>query len=217
VPWLRLPPLNVTNLGAVLILLYLPASLLVATGAGELLAVLRAGAGMQTAVLCAFLALGAYGARDRVTQLEPSRFFVTPADLRAMRWLDARAPDDAIVAVRAKFWLPNAPHGIDAGYWIPYLIKRRITVGPMIANLAPQYANWAREMSRHVQRIGEDDTQLVWLWRRGVRYLYLGARGDPAEAARLARSPDLALRYADGGVFIFEVDPSGGREERPGG
>jgi len=25
------------------------------------------------------------------------------------------------------------------------------------------------------------------------------------------------LRYADGGVFIFEVDPSGGNEERAGG
>jgi hypothetical protein len=87
----------------------------------------------------------------------------------------------------------------------------------MIANLAPQYANWAREMSRRVLAIGDDDGQIVWLWRHGVRYVYVGARTDPAEAGRLARSPGLALRYAEGGVFIFEVDPSGGRAERTGG
>lgn len=214
---LEIPLLNVTNLGAVLILLYLPASLLVATGVAELLVWLRAGAGAQTAVLIGFLALGAIGARDRVAQLEPARFFVTAADLRAMRWLDEVAPDDAIVAVRTVFWLPRAPHGSDAGYWIPYLTKHRTTVGPMISNLAPQYANWMIEMSRHVAAVREDDAELVWLWRRGVRYLYLGARGDPGEAADLAASPHLALRYADGGVFIFEVDPSGASDQRPDG
>ena len=215
--WLQAPLLNVSNMGAVLILLYLPASLLVAAGTGELLGWLRAGAGTQTVVLLAFLTLGGMAVRDRVTQLEPARFFVTAADLRAMRWLDDNAPDDAIIAVRTTFWLPNAPHGIDAGYWIPYLIKRRTTVGPMISNLAPQYANWTIAMSRHVQMVASDDSQLVWLWSRGVRYVYLGALADPAEAVRLAASPHVALRYADGGVFIFEVDPSGGNEERAGG
>jgi hypothetical protein len=215
VPWLRLPPLNLTNLGAVLIMLYLPASLLVAAGIGELLAWSRAGAGVRTAVLLAFLVLGGIAARDRVSQLEPERFFVTAADLRALQWLDDYAPGDAMIAVRTRFWLPNAPHGIDAGYWIPYLIKRRTTVGPMISNLAPQYANWAIEMSRRVQKVSDDDSQLVWLWGRGVRFVYLGALADPAEAVRLAASPHVALRYADGGVFIFEVDPSGGTDERP--
>ena len=215
---LQVPLLNVTNLGAVLILLYLPASVIVACGVAEALAWLRAGPGAQTAVLLAFLALGAFGARDRVAQIEPSRFFVTDADLRAMRWLDDRAAPDALIAVRSTFWLPNAPHGVDAGTWIPYLIGRPVTVGPMIANLQPQYANWAIEMSRRVHRASSaDDTEWVWLWKRGVRYAYLGALADPAEAARLARSDNLVLRYADGGVFIFEVNPGVGADGNDGG
>lgn len=215
---LQVPLLNVTNLGAVLILLYLPASVIVACGVAEALAWLRAGPGAQTAVLLAFLALGAFGARDRVGQIEPSRFFVTEADLRAVRWLDERAAPDALIAVRSTFWLPTAPHGVDAGSWIPYLIGRPVTVGPMIANLQPQYANWTIEMSRRVHRASSgDDAEWVWLWKRGVRYAYLGALADPAEATRLARSENLVLRYADGGVFIFEVNPGVGADENDGG
>jgi hypothetical protein len=204
---LQVPLLNVTNLGAVLILLYLPASVILACGVAETLAWLRAGPGAQTGVLLGFLMLGAIGARDRVAQIEPTRFFVTPADLRAMRWLDENAPESATVAVRTTFWLPHTPHGIDAGTWVPYLTKRRITVGPMIANLKPSYANWAAEMSRHVHHAAEDDAEWIWLWKRGVRYAYLGALADPAEALQLAKSKHLALRYAEGGVYVFEVDP----------
>lgn len=214
---LQIPLLNVTNLGAVLILLYLPASVLVACGVAEALSWLRAGAGTQTVVLLAFLALGSLGARDRVTQIEPSRFFVTAADLRAMRWLDENADPGAMVAVRTTFWLPHDPHGIDAGTWIPYLTNRRITVGPMIANLQSQYANWAIEMSRRVRHASEDDTEWVWLWKRGVRYAYLGALADPAEAVRLAKSENLVLRYAEDGVYIFEVNPGVGANGQNGG
>ena len=215
---LQVPILNVTNLGAVLILLYLPASVIVACGVAEALAWLRAGPGAQTVVLLAFLALGAAGARERVTQVEPSRFFVTAADLSAMRWLDENAATNATVAVRSTFWLPNAPHGIDAGTWIPYVIGRRVTVGPMIVNLQPSFANWAAEMSRRVQRASSgDDDEWVWLWKRGVRYAYLGALADPAEAYRLARSENLVLRYADGGVFVFEVNPGVGADGNNGG
>ena len=126
---LNIPLLNVTNLGAVLIMLYLPASLIAALGVGEVLAWRRAGAAATTAVLLGFLVLGALGARDRVRQLEPSRFFVTDADLRAIDWLGRQHMALGVGAIRATFWLPRAPHGVDAGYWIPYLIGRRTTVG----------------------------------------------------------------------------------------
>jgi len=203
---LNVPLLNVTNLGAVLILLYLPASLVAATGVGELLAWRRAGAGTTTLVLLLFLVLGAFGARDRVRQLEPTRFFVTDADLRAIDWLGRQPMSLGVVAIRATFWLPRAPHGVDAGYWIPYLVGRRTTAGPMISNLAPHYTNWIVEMSRHVARAADDDEAVRWLWSRGVRYLYLGALGDPAEAERYADSKYLVERYARDGVVIFEVD-----------
>jgi len=201
-----MPVLNVTNAGAVLILLYLPASLLVATGVHEVLAWRRSGPGLRAAVLAAFLVLGAIGARDRVTQLEPERFFVTPADLRAMRWIEDNTAPNAVFAVRTVFWLPGFPHGTDAGYWLPYLAGRRTTVGPMIAHLGPRYANWAIAVSRLVVAL-PDDAALVELYKRGVRYVYLGARGDPADAHRLAASPHVALRYAEGGAYVFEVDP----------
>jgi hypothetical protein len=204
---LSVPLLNVTNAGAVLILLYLPASLLVAAGVHELLAWRGAGRPLRVATLGAFLVLGVVGARARVTELEPARFFVTPADLRAMRWIADNTAPNAVFAVRTVFWLPGFPHGTDAGYWIPYLAGRRTTVGPMIAHLGPRYANWAIDMGRMVVALPQDEAALVELYKRGVRYVYLGARGDPADAHRLAVSPHLALRYADGGAYVFEVDP----------
>jgi hypothetical protein len=203
---LHLPVLNLTNAGAVWIMLYLPASLLVATGVHELLAWLRAGPGGQSAALLLFFVLGGLGARDRVTQLEPERFFVTPADLRAMEWIGANTPPKAVFAVRSTFWLPGFVHGTDAGQWIPYLAGRRTTVGPMLVPLSPRQANWTREMSKRAQT-PDDEAALRFLFARGVRYFYFGARGNPDDAARLAASPYAILRYADGGVFVYEIDP----------
>lgn len=204
---LNVPILNVTNAGAVLIMLYLPASILAATGVHELLEWSGERPAFRAAVLGGFLVLGAFGARERVTQLEPYRFFVTPADLRAMRWIEENTPPDALFAVRTVFWLPSFPHGTDAGYWLPYLVGRRTTVGPMITPLSPRYANWTIALGRLVTALADGDEAVVELYKRGVRWIYLGERGDRSEAVRLAASPHVALRYAEDNVQIFEVDP----------
>ncbi|MFZ1771573.1 MAG: hypothetical protein WAU00_20355, partial [Caldilinea sp.] len=75
----------------------------------------------------------------RSHDFEAFRYFVTPADVAGMEWLtaniDSTADPDAKVAINTTFWLPTSPHGVDAGYWIPYFTNRVTNTGVMISSL----------------------------------------------------------------------------------
>lgn len=110
--------ITLTNIGAVLIMLYLPASLAVGAAVSSLLQKFnrldtKPVLGILTILL---MAGGILAARDRIQAVEPFRYFVQPADVIAMDWINTNTPSDAVFAVNTWFWLTNAPHGTDAGY-----------------------------------------------------------------------------------------------------
>lgn len=215
---LRVPMLNVTNLGAVLILLYLPIGLLVGCAVEEVLRLLRAGAAARWAVVAGMVALGVWAAPQRTQTLEAYRFFVTPADVAAMQWIREQTPSDARFGINTYFWLPNSPHGTDGGYWIPYFTGRATSAGVMINNLAPREVRAAIvAQSRAVERLAGDagagippDASAVATLRElGVTHLYIGPLGNFAgpglDPVALAALPGLAEVYAADGVHIFAL------------
>lgn len=209
---LRLPLLSFTNLGAVLVMLYLPMGLVVGSAAEEALTLCGPRWRQQVAwlVIALVLIAGLMASRTRVTEIEPYRYFVTPEDVAAMDWIKENTPPDALFAVNTYFWLPRAPHGTDAGYWIPYFTGRQTTAGAMLLNLAgSDYESRIVEMSRLVEHLEDDNASLTELQAMGVDYVYIGRRGDFSgpglNPAQLSQSENAEMLYQEGGVYILQI------------
>jgi hypothetical protein len=209
---LNIPVLAFTNPGAVLILLYLPIALLIGCAVEELVR-LFAGhertASMAVASVVTVCAL--FAAPLRARDIEAFRYFVTPADVAAADWIRANTPPDAQFVVNTTFWLPQAPHGTDGGYWIPYLAERSTTVGVMINSLGSDELIYEIvSLSRAEERLESDPSAVDELRDRGVDYIYIGARGDfsgPGLSADLLRNtPGISQVYDRDGVTIFQID-----------
>lgn len=210
---LGIPLVSITNLGAVLIMFYLPIGLIVGSATQELLNSLHLRwreLGIRL-VMGIILAASFVASHVRVTEIEPFRHFVTPEDMAAMDWINANTPPDALFAVNTYFWLPNSPHGTDGGYWIPYFTDRRTTVGTMINNLGGgEYLREIVEMSHAVEQLEVDNTSLAELRALGVDYVYIGRGGDFSgpglNATQLKEAESVRLLYQEGGVFIFQIE-----------
>jgi hypothetical protein len=209
---LGIPILSVTNLGGVLIMLYLPVGLVIGCAAGELLALVGAQRREAMIRITAVFALvtGFVASHVRVAEVETHRYFVTPGDVAAMDWIRKNTPQDALFAVNTYFWLPAAPHGTDAGYWIPYFTGRQTTVSVMLALIqASDYRSSLVEMSQAVEQLEIDNSSLPQLQAMGVDYIYIGEKGDFSgpglDAVRLAQAEDTTVIYQSGGVSILEI------------
>lgn len=204
--------LHVTNLGAVVIMLYLPAALLLGVGAQALATALNArrpfwGTGLVLGVLLvSVVRLGA----PRLREIEVARHFVTPADVAAMEWIKANTPPEARFAVNTYIWMRSAPHGIDGGYWIPYFTGRTTTAGTMLSSLGPREdALRIVDLSDLTVHLGATPQNAQALRAAGVAYVYVGARHFTAptawDSAVLASNPALELVYQQDGVRIYRI------------
>jgi len=212
VPWLAF-----TNLGMVLVGLYLPLSVIIG-GAAEALMRLPSFVWLRApamAVLGVWICLA--GSHLRATGVEPSRYFVTPEDVRAMQWINAELPPTAYFAVNTHFWLPRAPHGADAGYWIPYFTGRRTNTGVMLNNLGPAaYQNEVVAASWAVKRVEENITALDALREAGITHIYLGAKdnfaGPGLDRAALIAASGAQLVHESQNVAIFALGSADGAD-----
>ena len=209
---LGLPLLSFTNLGAVLVMLYLPIGLVVGSATEEALTLcgLRWRKRAAQLVIALVLIAGLIASRARVTEIEPYRYFVTSEDITAMDWIKKNTPPDALFAVNTRFWLPRAPHGTDAGCWIPYFTGRQTTAGVMLLNLAgSDYESRIVEMSRLVEQLEVDNASLTELQAMGVDYVYIGRKGGFSgpglNPAQLSQSENAEMLYQEGGVYILQI------------
>lgn len=214
---LGIPALNLTNLGAVLILLYLPIGLVIGSAVEELLLLSSPPRrrSVERVILALVFSAGFVASHSRVTEIELHRYFVTPQDVAAMEWIRNNTEPDALFAVNTYFWLPNFPHGTDGGYWIPYFTGRQMTAGVMVFELgSAEYRQLIVAMSTAAERLALDNSVLPELRRYGVDYIYIGARGDFSEPAldpvRLSQAQGVTLVYQNDGVYIFAIQPAEG-------
>lgn len=219
---LGVPLLNVTNLGAVLIMLYLPLGLILGAGAQEALRLLPAARlRWATAALAALVLIsGVPAAGQRVREVELYRFFVTEPDRAAMAWIDAHLPADARFAVNTHYWVATVPHGTDAGYWLPYFTRREMTAAVMVSSLG-SYAYQSELLATAAlvkQLEGEPDTiatAVDGLLGRGVGYVYIGEKGNfegpGLRADRLVASGRAELLYQQDRVAILQLKAENSR------
>ena len=210
---LNIEVLAFTNYSAIIIMYYLPASLLIGIGVHELFAWfsrLDTPAILQP-LLAILLTAAVFSSHIHTQAIERHRHFVTPADLPAMDWIKANTPEDALFAVNTYLWLKTAAHGIDGGYWIPYLTGRQTTASNMLYPYAEKsYQQTILQLSQEVVRQQHGAINLKTLCSYGIDYIYLGANSSPFEAfnpALIAAAPGAQLQYDAGGVKIFKICP----------
>lgn len=210
---LGIPALQfITNLGAILIMLYLPLGIVIGAATERVTALTRRHRprwNLAPPLAALALVSGFVGSHLRVMELEPYRYFVTPADIPAMQWIKDHTPPDARFAINTYFWLPQAPHGTDAGYWIPYFTGRSTTAGVMINHLGSrEYVHRITRLSHAVEQLATQNTAAP-LQELGVDYVYLGKMGNfaapPLDAAQLQQNPALTLVYNADGVSIWQI------------
>jgi hypothetical protein len=211
---LNVPVLNFTNLGAVLIMLYLPIGLVVGAVVTEMhrLVSIQYRKKAELALVILILIATFPAAYRRATLLEPYRHFITATDITAMNWINENLPEDAIFAINTYFWLPNFAHGTDAGYWIPYFTDRHIVTSSMHSSAAPPaYRQRILTLSQTSESLETDLTSLETLYNLGVEYLYIGAKGDFSGSGLqyefLTQSNWVEPVYQNGDTIILHIRP----------
>jgi hypothetical protein len=211
---LNIPMLNFTNLGAVLIMLYLPIGLVIGTAVTEIHTLIPPyhKTKVELAILIFVLIAALPAAYSRATTLEPYRYFITDTDIDAMAWINENLPEDATFAINTYMWLPNFAHGTDAGYWIPYFTNRHIITGSMITSDVPKaYREQVLLLSKASESLETDLIALETLYDSGVEYIYIGAKGDFSGSGLqyefLRQSNWVEPVYQNGDTIILHIRP----------
>ncbi|HEU4327285.1 MAG TPA: hypothetical protein VFS21_29375 [Roseiflexaceae bacterium] len=201
------------------------------TGLGALLARRPGVSGLGAGLLAlALLGAAAPGVATQSHIVVGTTQMVTQADMAAMEWVRANTP------AHARFLITCFPAyggtlvaGTDAGWWIPLLARRQVTVPPITYGSeqgeqlgyrarVKEFATTLRGRSLNDARpVRVDPTgpEAVALLRaQGVTHVYIGAHpfptpdaGDSLDLDALRASPTFRSVYARDGVEIFELIP----------
>lgn len=206
--WFGLSFINYTG---IMIMFYLPIGVIIGDGAEILLSrlailrrpvVLKIGTEIFLLVVVLFSIVRTYS-------IEPFRYFLTPADVNAMSWIEANVPKDAVFAINTYMWLNETPHGTDGGYWIPFFTQRRTTTGTMMFPYAPKdYVDQILTWSKSVIHLTDGPQYAAALCRSGVRYAYVGPLGNfsgPGLDVNKLRYPATRVIYQQDGVTILSL------------
>jgi len=117
---LNIPLLAFTNMTSMMIMLYLPIGVIIGTLAEDLWQILSLEKHENWALGLQWVALilAVIAATYRIGEVQDFRQFMTASDEKAMDWIEKNTPKDAVFAVHTYYWLPDSPHGSEAGYFI---------------------------------------------------------------------------------------------------
>lgn len=198
-----------TNLTGIMIMAYLPAGIFV----GLLFAVVEDFASqqkinLQVAFISLALLAGVIASYDRINLFQEFRYFMTKEDEAAMVWIGKNTSPDSLFGINTYFWLPDAAHGSDGGYWLPYFAGRRTMTGVMISNYNADYETTLK-MDNAIVNLYSNPAQLDALCELGVDYLYSGAKdpfnGNDFDITQLDKLPGTELVYNTAGVQVLKI------------
>lgn len=171
---------------AVMIFLYLPASLLSAWAIGEAGSWLenrfaQPAAAVLFLVAAGFSIWGAYTFRNAT---DPAAYqLVTRPDLRAGAWIRVNTPQNATFLVEG-YRINNGTSvvGSDGGWWLPLIANRQNSMPPQYAllNEKPQIPDYSRNVVNLVAGLEKNPPNtpagLSAICQMGVNYVYIGQR-----------------------------------------
>ena len=124
-------------MGAVLIMLYIPASIVIGIGFYELTKLkfkkLYQIWPLYYSWLLQFLSLF-----KELWTSKKHAFLFPRDDIQAMDWINNNIPSNSVIGIKPFFWQIDYPHGIDSGLWIPYFTGIRTNMGTMLYRLSSE-------------------------------------------------------------------------------
>jgi hypothetical protein len=216
--WLGLPGQGVISNFAMFVAAFIPFGLIIGETLGRL--IVRFVPLQGPILLGGVLLLGAWGARQRLADLDASRFgLATWADVRAADWIETHVPQNARFVINSFFaYSGHLAVGTDGGWWLPLLARRATDIPPLNYSLErgdhPDYVNWINALPRAIEQEGINDPSVLQLMSdRGIDYVYIGQKqGRVNYNGPDVLSPDTLLSsssyrpiYHEDRVWIFEV------------
>jgi hypothetical protein len=218
------PAANMVQNFAVLIGLYIPASLLVGwlTGALAEWAQRRRRTIWRWLWGLAVLTLALAGTVRQVRVIQPQHIMVTRPDMQAMQWIRQNVATQASFLVEGfRIYEGRTAVGSDAGWWIPLLAGRENTMPPQYALVAerptdPGYSQQVVQLVANLETAAPASPQgLQYLCAWGISHIYVGqGQGKVGLDARQLFSPEtlataspLDLVYQRDRVYIFALKP----------
>ncbi len=200
----------------VIIFLYLPVSAVIGYLLDELGSIITvrffksspATPRFKVGTLILFSSLMIFTLPSSISLIEPENAFVRAEDLEAMEWIENNISEDALFFIQVHFWTPIVAHGLDAGYWIPYLAGRE-TILPPQNYPSDGSAEMISLINLRADAVSKaKDAENLWEIMRSysITHVYIGKRHtDLQPAFFLARSDLFKNLYSKHDVFIFEI------------
>ena len=141
----------------------------------------------------------------------PENGFVRDEDMLAMTWIRENTKPNALFHISTRFWTPIVAHGLDAGYWIPYLADRQTTLPPQnyASDGDKDFMALVNERARALSQAKAIENLYSALIDYDVNYVYIGERPAYLQGEQFAEFPSLFdLRYHHGNVWIFAIRDS---------
>lgn len=212
---MRLPLSSLISTASVVIMLFMPVSVLAGYLAADLSMLLErllpsvwkkaAVAGLGAAVIV----LSLIGAARLLSIINLGTLLFRQADLQAMQWIDSNIPEEETFLINPFNWGYGNYAGRDGGYWISPLTGRKTMPPPVLYGFEnPQKILAIVDASRRAVELGGDPASLWDLMEQiGARYIYVGVRGGQIQVTGLLRSDHFELVYQQNGVYIFKANP----------
>ncbi len=199
---------------AVLIMLYMPVSLLIGW-LGSLLIQVTRRVSRSVVYGIAFLAVlaGLWGAWGQAGLIDSQYVLATRADQKAIEWIAGNTPKNARFLINSFFaYGDRFVVGSDGGWWIPFLTDREVNVPLLMygAESSPgkDYASMQNALARSLQSHLYTKEGVLLMQEEGISYIFIGEKGGYIDPNRLLVAGHKAV-YRDGPVWIFKVNYSG--------
>ncbi|HEX6288570.1 MAG TPA: hypothetical protein VFZ66_05230 [Herpetosiphonaceae bacterium] len=203
------------NNHSVIIMLFLPVSVLVAYGVNQLawwlLRVMPGARRLWTryALAAGFVGIAVFGTWQLRSVVNQATVLVRPADIDALAWAAENTPQDARFLVNSAFWLNGAYRGTDGGWWLLPIAGRWVTAPPALYVYGkPEYRQAVEALNRRISEVKIDQPeQLKQLVRdERISHVYVGGnQSGPIKADMLFGDPMFTPIYDANGVTIFAV------------
>ena len=163
--------------------------------------------------------IGLWFTEQRLHDIHPEKYaLATRPDILASKWIEENTPSDARLLVNSFPALTNSVIvGSDAGWWLPLLAHRPITVPPINYGFEkdplPGYAIQTNALTFEIGSVGiQAPKVLADLTDRNVSYIYVGqlqgkvnSSGPLFTSAQLRADPAFHLIYHQDRVWIFQI------------
>ncbi|MHB8132803.1 MAG: hypothetical protein ACYDH1_01155 [Anaerolineaceae bacterium] len=207
-----LPGKDIITGFALLIALYIPASIILGSFIGSLIPSNEKFRNLiyySGAITCIFLAV--WFGRQRLYDIDPKTYaLATFPDLRAAEWINENVPDTAKIFINFfPAFNDSVIVGSDGGWWLPYLTKNKVNVPPL---------NYGFELSIEQKEIIIKDALEMWenglvsdfgfamLEKGGYDYIFIGQKQGQVNSPETYRLNGTTIISSDNFILFFVND-----------